>query len=188
MPVVIALVVIVALIGLANVSSLLSGTKKTAPASTMSMRPAAPNAQQVNSFQIQQQMSEDKLDVDPNITDKELDLLLHKQLAEIEGSIASEGHEVMNFGMHETPDQYRSRLASYLGKVDDLKKSDLANYVFHRKVILDILEQTIRRGSDGKYAREELIHELIIPMRKTSNDVLSDGYRGADLAGLNNFK
>jgi hypothetical protein len=121
-------------------------------------------------------MSEDKLDVDPNITDKELDLLLHKQLVEIEGSIVSEGHEVMNFGMHETPDQYRSRLASYLEKVDDLKKSDLANYVFHRKVILDILEQTIRRGSDGKYAREELIHELIMPMRKTSNDVLSDGY------------
>lgn len=121
-------------------------------------------------------ISEDKLDVDPNITDKELDLLLHKQLAEIEGSIVSEGHEVMNFGIHETPDQYRARLASYLEKVDDLKKSDLANYVFHRKVILDILEQAIRRGSDGKYAREELIHELIMPMRKTSDDVLSDGY------------
>jgi hypothetical protein len=121
-------------------------------------------------------ISEDKFDVDPNITDKELDLLLHKQLAEIEGSIVSEGHEVMNFGIHETPDQYRARLASYLEKVDDLKKSDLANYVFHRKVILDILEQAIRRGSDGKYVREELIHELIMPMRKTSDDVLSDGY------------
>lgn len=56
MPVVIALVVIIGLIGLANVSSLLRGNKKAAPASAMSMRPTAPNAQQVNSFETQQQL------------------------------------------------------------------------------------------------------------------------------------
>jgi type IV secretory pathway VirB10-like protein len=56
MPVVIALVAIVAVIGIANVSSLLSGNKKSAPASALPMRPAAPNAQQVNSFETQQQM------------------------------------------------------------------------------------------------------------------------------------
>lgn len=56
MPVVIALVAIVGLIGIANVSSLLSGNKKGAPTSSMPMRPAAPNAQQVNSFETQQQM------------------------------------------------------------------------------------------------------------------------------------
>jgi type IV secretory pathway VirB10-like protein len=55
-PVVIALVAIVALIGIANVSSLLSGNKKADPASTLPMRPASPNAQQVNSFSKQQQM------------------------------------------------------------------------------------------------------------------------------------
>jgi len=56
MPVVIVLVVIIALIGVANVSSLLSGNKKTASTSAMTMRPASPNAQQVNSFSTQQQM------------------------------------------------------------------------------------------------------------------------------------
>ena len=56
MPVVIALVAIIAVIGIANVSSLLSGNKKSAPASALPMRPAAPNAQQVNSFETQQQM------------------------------------------------------------------------------------------------------------------------------------
>src|SRR5215469_11782747 len=56
MPVVIALVVVIALIGLANISSLLSGNKKTAPASTIPMRPTAPNAQQVTSFETQQQL------------------------------------------------------------------------------------------------------------------------------------
>jgi len=56
MPVVIALVAIVALIGIANLSSLLSNNKKSAPASVMPMRPAAPNAQQVTSFETQQQL------------------------------------------------------------------------------------------------------------------------------------
>lgn len=56
MPVVIALVVIVALIGIANVSSLLSGNKKAAPKSALTMSPTTPNAQQVSSFETQQQM------------------------------------------------------------------------------------------------------------------------------------
>jgi len=55
-PVVIALVLIVALIGIANLSSLVSGNKKAAPASALPMRPSAPNAAQVNSFETQQQL------------------------------------------------------------------------------------------------------------------------------------
>jgi len=56
MPVVVALIVIVALIGIANISSLLSGKKRTAPVSALPMRPAAPNAQQISSFETQQQL------------------------------------------------------------------------------------------------------------------------------------
>lgn len=56
MPVVIALVVIMALIGIANISSLLHGNKRNTPASAMPMRPTAPNAQQVSSFESQQQL------------------------------------------------------------------------------------------------------------------------------------
>ena len=56
MPVVIALVAIIAMIGIANLSSLLRGNKKTAQASVLPMRPAAPNAQQVNSFETQQEL------------------------------------------------------------------------------------------------------------------------------------
>jgi type IV secretory pathway VirB10-like protein len=56
MPVVIALVVIIGLIGLANISSLLHGNRRGAPASSLPMRPAAPNAAQVSSFEAQQQL------------------------------------------------------------------------------------------------------------------------------------
>jgi type IV secretion system protein VirB10 len=56
MPVVIALVAILAILGIANVTSLLRGNKKTAPTSTLPMRPASPSAQQVSSFETQQQL------------------------------------------------------------------------------------------------------------------------------------
>lgn len=56
MPAVVALVVILGLIGLANISSLVRGNKKAAPASAIPIRPAAPNAQQVTSFEAQQQL------------------------------------------------------------------------------------------------------------------------------------
>jgi type IV secretion system protein VirB10 len=55
MPLVIALVVIIAIIGIANLSSLVSGNKKAAPQSALPMRPATANPQQVSSFETQQQ-------------------------------------------------------------------------------------------------------------------------------------
>jgi type IV secretion system protein VirB10 len=81
MPVVIALVVIIGLIGIANLSSLLSGNKKSAPASTMPMRPAAPNAQQVSSFESQQQLQAQK-DADERQHQQEMAAALQQLQAE----------------------------------------------------------------------------------------------------------
>lgn len=117
---------------------------------------------------------EDKLILDPNISDKDLDLALHKHLAEIEGKLLSEGHDVMNPKIGEDLSDYQKRLNDYLKTAEDIKKSDLANYVSHRKVILDLLEKAIQIGVDNKYAREDLIHNLIMPMRTDSNGVMLD--------------
>ena len=70
-PAIIALVVIVGLIGLANISSLVSGKKKAAPQSALPMRPATANPQQVKSFETQQQI-EAKLDSDDRQRQQEL--------------------------------------------------------------------------------------------------------------------
>ncbi len=84
MPVVIALVVIIGFIGIANLSSLLSGNKKSAPASAMPMRPAAPNAQQVNSFESQQQLQAQR-DAEARQHEQELAAAL-QQLQQTEGA------------------------------------------------------------------------------------------------------
>lgn len=117
---------------------------------------------------------EGQLAVDPDITDKELDLFLHKHLAEIESELIESGHEVMAPKPEEDFVEYSARVKNYIDMADDVKKSDLANYVAHRKVILDLLESAIRRQDDGKYSRESVIHNLIMPMGKTSEEVAFD--------------
>ena len=112
---------------------------------------------------------QDQLNVDPEMSDKELDLTLHRFLAQIESELLEEGHEIMVPKPGEELVDYRQRLAAYLNKAEDIKKSDLANYVSHRKVILDLLAKAIARGPDGSYAREDIIHQLIMPMRTESN-------------------
>lgn len=113
---------------------------------------------------------DDQLAVDPDIGDKELELVLHKHLADIESKLLADGHDVMHPQPQESFPDYRARLDEYLKTAADIKRSDLANYVSHRRVILDLLEAAIRRKDDGSYAREDLIHTLIMPMRRDSNE------------------
>jgi type IV secretory pathway VirB10-like protein len=89
MPLVIALVVIIALIGIANISSLVSGNKKSAPASALPMRPAAPNAQQVTSFETQQQLQA-RRDAEERQHQQELTAAM-QQLQEAQGVPGPEG-------------------------------------------------------------------------------------------------
>ena len=117
---------------------------------------------------------EDLLIVDPEKSDKELELHLHAQWYEVERQLVSEGHDIMHPQNKEHVEEYKDRLSEYLRKAGDLKKSDLANYVSHRKVIIDLLQKSIERLQDGKYAREDMIHELIMPMRKDSGEVFLD--------------
>lgn len=119
---------------------------------------------------------EDQLAVDPDISDKDLDLILHKHLAELEGQLLADGHDIMHPKESETCEDYWARLQEYLKTAEDIKKSDLANYVSHRRVILDLLDQAIKRKPDGKYEREDLIHNLIMPMGTTSNELHFDTY------------
>lgn len=116
----------------------------------------------------------ESLIIDPSKSDKELELHLHAHWYELERELVSEGHDIMQPKHNEHVEEYKARLNEYLHKAEDIKKSDLANYISHRKVIIELLQKSIERQEDGKYAREDMIHELIMPMRKDSTEVFLD--------------
>jgi len=123
---------------------------------------------------ILQRIPESQLYVDPQISDKDLDLHLHKYLYEVERQLLEEGHEIMEQKKDEDLLEYRRRLEEYLKKAEDIKKSDLASYVTHRRVILELLEKAIQRNDKGEYAREDIIHRLIMPMGLDSTEACAD--------------
>lgn len=109
----------------------------------------------------------------PNISDKELDLRLHKRLREVESDLISQGHELLN-NTTLSYEEYNNRLNQYLQTSSDAKASDLASYVAKRRIIIDLLEKALERLDNGKYSREEVIHKLIMPMRETSDSLLHE--------------
>ncbi len=123
---------------------------------------------------ILRRIPDEQLSVDPNIADRELELILHKHLSAIEFQLLADGHDVMHPKPDEDYSTYRERLANYVNDVETVKQSDLAGYVSHRKTIIDLLEMAIERQGDGKYQREDLIHNLIMPMRHDSSEISPD--------------
>ncbi|GAA5102691.1 hypothetical protein GCM10023210_43890 [Chryseobacterium ginsengisoli] len=107
--------------------------------------------------------------VDPNISDRDLDLKLHSHLMTIESELISEGHNLLIPQSIENKEDYSKRIEEYLSKASDVKKYDLANYVTHRKVILDLLAVAIAKNETGSYSKEEVLHKLIMPMQTTSD-------------------
>lgn len=71
-------------------------------------------------------------------------------------------------------EQYQRLQRAYTERAHDIAQSRLAQCVIHRKIILDLLEAQISISGNGKFPKEEKVHQLIFPMRKTSHDVAWD--------------
>jgi hypothetical protein len=70
-------------------------------------------------------------------------------------------------------DEWIQRSTEAFSKLNDSGKANLATYIVQRKLILDLLQKRLEI-QNGTYAKEEAIHQLIFPMRKTSEDVSYD--------------
>ncbi|HCN51827.1 MAG TPA: ATP-binding protein [Chryseobacterium sp.] len=115
---------------------------------------------------------ENEMFVDPNISDRDLDLKLHSHLMTIESELIEEGHNLLIPQSIENKEDYSKRIEEYLSKASDVKKYDLANYVTHRKVILDLLKTAIAKNETGNYSKEEVLHKLIMPMQTTTDAMI----------------
>lgn len=70
-------------------------------------------------------------------------------------------------------DEYDEKFSKIIQKINEQNKSNLAEYVLKRKVILDILKTRLAYQDIDKQIkfREEAIHKIICPMQVTSNDI-----------------
>ncbi|MBD7914200.1 ATP-binding protein [Clostridium sp. Sa3CUN1] len=68
-------------------------------------------------------------------------------------------------------EEYKKRYIDYIEKENEVGKSTLAEYIIHRKIVIDLFENAMNYNEQNKYALEEYIHNLIFPMKTVSDDI-----------------
>jgi len=111
--------------------------------------------------------------IPPNPSKPDIEAALHRQIYEREVKLKQEGSKIIKEAdkIDDYVD-YKRRLTDFMDRYNELGVSALAQYVGHRKIILDLLDKAISADAEtGKYPREAAVHDLIFPMQSTSEDV-----------------
>ncbi|MDH7913476.1 ATP-binding protein [Winogradskyella sp. SYSU M77433] len=70
--------------------------------------------------------------------------------------------------LSENGEENQDKISEAISTISEIGKSDLAHYVFNRKLVLDAMTNLLKRREDGKGELEKDIHHLIYPMGKDS--------------------
>ncbi len=111
--------------------------------------------------------------IPPDASKAELENILHKQLYTRQVKIREEGNRILSEAEKaQKPQEYYTRFQHFVENLDELGKSSLAQYIVHRRIILELLEKAISQDpATGKYGLEKTVHALVFPMHSTSSDV-----------------
>jgi hypothetical protein len=115
----------------------------------------------------------DKLTANPSR--QEIETVLHRELFNRETELKKEGSRIIKeAGKITDYDQYHKKFEDFLDEYNELGVSALAQYVQHRRIILDFLERAINLPPDKKsFPLEKVVHHLVFPMQFTSEDIPS---------------
>lgn len=113
--------------------------------------------------------------IKPGLSDENLDLELHKIKSGLELSLKKQSKEILSTPLEHFDKfpEYRQQYYEFLEQYNDLGINKLAEYVVHRKIIIDLFSKNLEINDRNRYALESDIHEIIFPMRATSDDLNS---------------
>lgn len=111
----------------------------------------------------------------PAASKTDIEVALHRELYEREVDMKKEGSRIIKEAEKLDDDDYagyHKRLSEFMDTYNELGTAALAQYVMHRKIILEFLKQAVSRDAETqKYPLEEVVHSLVFPMRATSEDI-----------------
>lgn len=67
--------------------------------------------------------------------------------------------------------KFKSDFRAALGELTEVVKADLAEYVVHRRTVLDFFQKVLGVMESGSFAREDVLHELFFPLRNDLAEV-----------------
>ncbi|TAZ31333.1 ATP-binding protein [Rhizobium leguminosarum] len=109
----------------------------------------------------------------PNPTRADMEAVLHRELFIRETELKRDSSRIIREAGKVTDyDTYHKQFTEFLERYNELGASALAQYVQHRRIIIDFLERTIRLPDDErKFPLEKVVHQLVYPMQQTSEEI-----------------
>lgn len=112
----------------------------------------------------------------PDLSENDLDLELYKINLTYDSELRQKSVAILSALETGRPESsnFEEQYKQFTSQWNELGMSKLANHVAHRKATLSMLEASRKLTDKGKYQLESTIHNLIFPLRKTSDDVSAD--------------
>lgn len=103
----------------------------------------------------------------------EIEAALHRELHDREVKLKKDSNRIIKEAEKlDDYESYHQKLSQFMNSYNELGTAALAQYVMHRKILLEFLKQAISRdAATSQYPLEELVHQLVFPMRSTSEDI-----------------
>ena len=117
-------------------------------------------------------MPDEVAKIKPKLSDDKLDDELYNIKRKFDKKSKQEQQKLLKETDETTmsPQEYEQYFQQQVKKISDANSAMLAEYVTHRRVIIELLDKGLRRNDDGKFNKESYMHNLIYPMRATSDD------------------
>jgi hypothetical protein len=113
--------------------------------------------------------------ISPTASKIDIEVALHRELYQRESDMKREGSKIIKEAERvDDYEGYHARLVHFMNNYNELGAAALAQYVMHRKIILQFLDQAISMTPENnRFPLEEVVHQLVFPMRSTSDDIPS---------------
>ena len=112
-------------------------------------------------------------DIPSGLSDEKLDIELHKRQGKLEIEIKEQCQKIISkdFASIDDLPEFLERYNKLIEEVNDVGKTQLADYIVKRKLIIGLFEKTLEFGNSEKYKKEDNIHRIIFPLRQVSDDI-----------------
>lgn len=111
--------------------------------------------------------------IPPGLSEEKLDVELYKINQMYEAELRHESSEMLST-LETGPQDWESFKKKYAKFPEEWNESGiakLARHIAHRKATIEFLKASLKANALGRYQLESAIHQLIFPLKKTSDDV-----------------
>lgn len=103
----------------------------------------------------------------------DMEAALHRELFNRETELKKQSTRIIKEAEKiENYEEYHKHFTEFLDEYNELGVSALAQYIQHRKIILEFLDRAINvRDGEKNFPLEKVVHQLVFPMQHTSDDI-----------------